>query len=443
MNIVIAGAGQVGTHLAKMLSTEKHDIVLLDQNEANLKPLDANFDLMTRVGNPVSINDLKESNIKNADLFIAVTPYESENITASILAKDLGAQMTVARIDNNDYVKPENIERFKRFGVDSLIYPEMLAAREIVQSLRMPGIRQLFEFSDGELILIGLKVRDNAPIVNKPLAYLDARDENYRILAITRGYDTIIPTGDDEIQNGDIVYFITTKSQLPIVKERAGKTNFEVKNVMLLGGSRIAIKTAQYVPDYYNVKIIERDKARSFKIVDRVDRALVINGDGRDLDLLREEGVEKMDAFVALTGNAETNILSCMLAKQLGVKKTVAEVENIDYFGLAENFGVGTIINKKRIAASHIYQLTLNAKVSHVKCLTASDAEVMELTAKEGAKITRGKLSELKLPRDVNIGAVIRNGEIIIGHGDLQVLAGDQVIVFCLPSGIRKIEKLF
>lgn len=443
MNIVIAGAGQVGTHLAKMLSTERHDIVLLDQNDANLRPLDANFDLMTHNGSAVSISDLKNCNIKNADLFIAVTPYESENITSCILAKDLGAKMTVARIDNNDYVQPDNMERFKRFGVDSLIYPEMLAAREIVQSLRMPGIRQLFEFSDGELILIGLKIRDNAPIINKPLAYLDARDENYRIMAITRGYETIIPGGDDEVKNGDIAYFITTKSQLSTVKERAGKTNFDVKSVLILGGSRIGVKTAQYVPDYYNVKIIERDKNRSFKIVDRLDRALVINGDGRDLDLLREEGIENMDAFVALTGNAETNILSCMLAKQLGVKKTVAEVENIDYFGLAENFGVGTIINKKRIAASHIYQLTLNAEVSHVKCLTASDAEVMELTAKTGAKITRGRLSEIKLPKDVNIGAIIRDGEIFIGHGDLQILAGDKVIVFCLPSGIRKIEKLF
>ncbi|MFB6342306.1 Trk system potassium transporter TrkA [Saccharicrinis sp. FJH2] len=443
MNIVIAGAGQVGTHLAKMLSTERHDIVLLDQKEEHLKPLDANFDLMTHAGSPVSIYDLKDSNIKNADLFIAVTPYESENITSCILAKDLGAKMTVARIDNNDYVQPENIERFKRFGVDSLIYPEMLAAREIVQSLRMPGIRQLFDFSDGELILIGLKIRGNAPIVNKPLAYLDARDENYRILAITRGYDTIIPTGDDEIEDGDIVYFITTKAQLPVVKERAGKKNFDVRNVMIMGGSRIGIKTAQFVPDYYNVKIVEIDKARSFKIVDKLDRALVINGDGRDMDLLREEGIDKMDAFVALTGNAETNILSCMLAKQMGVKKTVAEVENIDYFGLAENFGVGTIINKKRIAASHIYQLTLNAEVSHVKCLTASDAEVMELVATDGSKITRGKLNEMKLPRDVNIGAVIRNGEIFIAHGDLQILTGDQVIVFCLPSGIRKIEKLF
>lgn len=443
MNIVISGAGQVGTHLAKMLSNENHDIILIDEDEEKLRPLDANFDLMTKVGSGASFPDLLDANIKNADLFIAVTPSESENVMSCILAKDLGAKKTVARVDNHGYVQPENLERFQRFGVDSLIYPEMLAAKEIIQSLRMPGIRQLYEFADGELIMLGLKVRDNAPIIKKPLAYLSTKDDQYRILAITRNDITFIPTGDDEIVDDDLVYFITTKSQLPLVKERAGKSNFDVKNVMILGGSRIGIKTAQFAPDYYNIKIIEVDRDRSFKIVDKLDRALVINGDGRDLELLKEEGILNMDAFVALAGNAETNILSCMMAKRLGVKKTVAEVENIDYFALAEHFGVGTIINKKRLAASHIYQLTLKASVSHVKCLTASDAEILELTAKLGSKITRHPIKDLKLPKDVNIGAVIKKGVINIAHGQLQIDAEDEVIVFCLPSGIRKLEKLF
>lgn len=443
MNIVIAGAGQVGTHLAKMLSNEKHEIVLIDKDEENLKPLDSNFDLMTLVGNPVSILDLKDARIKNADLFIGVTPYETENITACILAKNLGAKKTVARIDNNGYVLPENLTRFQSFGIDSLIYPELLAAREVVQSLKFPGIRQIYEFSDGNLIVVGMKIRENAPIVNKPLAYINAKHDNFRVLAITRGSQTIIPTGDDEVKDGDIVFFLTEKNNLDIVREWAGKSNYDVKNVMILGGSRIAIKTAQMLPDNYNVKIIEIDRERSFKIVDKLDNALVINGDGRDWELLREEGIHKMDAFVALTGNSEVNILSCILAKRMGIKKTVAEVENIDYFELAENFNIGTIINKKRIAASHIYQMTLRANVSHVKCLTASDAEVMQLTAHAGSKITRDKLSALKLPSDINIGAVIRDGRSIIASGELLIEAGDQVIIFCLPSAIKKVEKLF
>lgn len=443
MNIVIAGAGQVGTHLAKMLSNEKHEIVLIDQDEENLKPLDANFDLMTLVGNPVSILDLKEARIKSADLFIGVTPYETENITACILAKNLGAKKTVARIDNNGYVLPENLSRFHTFGIDSLIYPELLAAQEIVQALKYPGIRQIYEFPDGNLIVVGLKIRDNAPIINKPLAYINSKHDNFRVLAITRGSTTIIPSGDDEILDGDIVFFLTEKNNLEVVKERAGKVSYDVKNVMILGGSRIGIKTAQMVPDNFNVKIIEIDRERSFKIVDKLDNALVINGDGRDWELLREEGIHKMDAFVALTGNSEVNILSCILAKKMGIKKTVAEVENIDYFELAENFNIGTIINKKRIAASHIYQMTLRANVSHVKCLTASDAEVMQLTAHAGAKITRDIVSKLKMPTDINIGAVIRDGKGIIASGDLQIEPGDQVIIFCLPSALKKVEKLF
>lgn len=443
MNIVIAGAGEVGTHLAKMLSNEDHNIVLVDQDETRLKRVETYADLMSMQGNPTSIKDLKEANMKNCDLFIGVTPYESENIVACMLAKDLGASKTVARIDNMGYFLDGNQERFKKMGIDSMIYPEVLAAEEIVQSLRMPGIRQLYEIADGELLLAGIKVRKKAPIIGLPLEHLNAKVDNYRVLAITRSAETIIPTGNDMIKDGDIVYFICLKSQLSYVKERAGKENFDIQNVMIMGGSRIGMKTAQIAPNFYNIKIIEQNKERSYKVVSKLDRALVINGDGRDLDLLKDEGIQQMDAFIALTGNSETNILSCLLAKRLGVKKTVAEVENMDFIELAENFNIGTVINKKRLAASHIYQHTLKANISTMKCLTASDAEVIELTAKSGAKITRAELKKSKIPKDINIGAIIRGSQIQIAHGDMQILAGDKVIVYCLPSGIRKVEKLF
>lgn len=443
MNIVIAGAGEVGTHLAKMLSNEAHNIVLLDQDETRLKRVASYADLMSMQGNPTSIKDLKEANMKNCDLFIGVTPYESENLVACMLAKDLGADKTIARIDNMGYFLDGNQNRFKKLGIDSMIYPEVLAAEEVVQSLRMPGIRQLHEFAEGELLLAGIKVRNKAPIIGLPLDQLNAKVDNYRVLAITRGAETIIPKGTDMIKDGDIVYFICLKSQLPYVKERAGKDNFDVQNVMIMGGSRIGMKTAQIAPNYYNIKIIEQDKNRSYKVVSKLDRALVINGDGRDLDLLKDEGIQQMDAFIALTGNSETNILSCLLAKRLGVKKTVAEVENMDFIELAESFNIGTVINKKRLAASHIYQHTLKANISTMKCLTASDAEVIELTTKAGAKITKTELKKSKIPRDINIGAIIRGDQIQIAHGDMQILAGDKVIIYCLPSGIHKVEKLF
>lgn len=442
MNIVIAGAGQVGTHLAKMLSNGDHNITLLDNDEEKLKPLQG-FDLMTMKASAVSIINLKDANIKKCDLFIAVTPHETENITACILAKDLGAKETVARIDNNGYVLPENKERFKRFGVDSLIYPEMLAAKEIVQALRMPGIRQLHEFEDDRLLLVGIKMKENAPILNIPITMLDLHKKGMRIMSINRNYETFIPSGSDEIKAGDIVLYITEKENLDRCRRENGRENFDVKNVMILGGSRIGIKTVQMSPDSYNMKIIEKSKEHSIKLADKVSQALIINADGDNIEALKDEGIEQMDAFVGLTENSETNILSCILAKRMGVKKTVAEIENLDYFGLAENFGVGTIINKKQIAASHIYELTLKGKVSHVKCLTATDGQILEFVTKPGAKITKKPLNEISLPEGVNIGAIIRNDEIIIAQGWVTIRPDDKVVLFSLSHNFKKIEKLF
>ncbi len=442
MNIVIAGAGQVGTHLAKLLSNGEHNITLLDDDDDKLKPMQA-FDLMTQKGSPVNILSLKEANIKNTDLFIAVTPHETENITSCILAKDLGAKKTLARIDNNGYILPENKERFKRFGVDYLIYPEMLAAKEIIQALRMPGIRQLYEFEEDRLLLVGIKLKEDAPILNIPISMLDLSKKGMRILSINRNYETFIPTGSDEIKAGDIVLYITERGNLSQCRQENGRPFFDIKNVMILGGSRIAIKTVQLSPDNYSIKIIEKDKAHSIKLAEKLNNALVINVDGGNIEDLKDEGIDKMDAFIALTDNSETNILSCMLAKRMGIKKTVAEIDNIDYFGLAENFGVGTIINKKQIAASYIYELTMKGKVSHVKCLTASDGQVMEFVTQPGSKITKKPLNEISLPEGVNIGAVIRNGAVIIAQGWITIQPGDKTILFCLSHNFKKIEKLF
>lgn len=442
MNIIIAGAGQVGTHLAKLLSNGEHNITLLDNEEEKLKPMQA-FDLMTQKGSPVNILSLKEANIKNCNLFIAVTPHETENITSCILAKDLGAEKTVARIDNNGYVLPENKERFKRFGVDHLIYPEMLAAKEIVQALMMPGIRQLYEFEEDRLLLVGIKMKEEAPLLNIPISMLDLHKKGMRILSINRNYETFIPSGADEIKAGDIVLYITEKNNLSKCRQENGRPYFDVKDVMILGGSRIGIKTAQMSPDNYNIKIIEKDRKHSLKLAEKVNNALIINADGAHIEDLKAEGLANMDAFVALTDNSETNILSCILAKRLGIKKTVAEIDNIDYFALAERFGVGTIINKKQIAASYIYELTMQGKVSHVKCLTATDGQVMEFVTQPGAKITKKALNEISLPEGVNIGAIIRNGEVIIAQGWVTIRPDDRVVLFCLSHNFKKIEKLF
>lgn len=445
MKIIIAGAGNVGTHLAKLLSREKQDIILMDDDEEKLSALSANFDLLTVTASPSSISGLKEVGVKEADLFIAVTPDESRNMTACMLATNLGAKKTVARIDNYEYLLPKNKEFFRKLGVDSLIYPEMLAAKEIVSSMRMSWVRQWWEFCGGALILIGTKMREKAEILNIPLHQLGAPDIPYHVVAIKRGTETIIPRGDDVIKLHDIVYFTTTRKYIPYIRKIAGKEDYaDVRNVMIMGGSRIAVRTAQYVPDYMQVKIVDNDINRCNRLTELLDdKTMIINGDGRDMDLLIEEGLKNTEAFVALTDNSETNILACLAAKRMGVEKTVAEVENIDYIGMAESLDIGTVINKKMIAASHIYQMMLDADVSNVKCLTFANADVAEFTVPAGAKITKNLIKDLGLPKGTTIGGMIRNGEGVLVTGDTLIRPGDDVVVFCLSMMIKKIEKFF
>ncbi|HIY87774.1 MAG TPA: Trk system potassium transporter TrkA [Candidatus Bacteroides pullicola] len=445
MKIIIAGAGAVGTHLAKLLSRERQNITLMDDNEERLNTLSSNFDLMTVVASPTSIKGLEDVGTRDADLFIAVTPDESRNMTACMLASNLGAKKTVARIDNYEYLLPRNKDFFHKLGVDSLIYPEMLAAKEIVSSIRMSWVRQWWEFYGGALILIGTKMREKAEIIDVPLYKLGGPTLPYHIVAIKRGNETLIPRGDDAIRLNDIVYFTTTRKYLPYVRKVTGKEDYvDVRNVMIMGGSRIAVRTAQYVPDYMQLKIVDNDLNRCNRLTELLDdKTMIINGDGRDMDLLVEEGLKNTDAFVALTGNSETNILACLAAKRMGVSKTVAEVENIDYIGMAESLDIGSVINKKMITASHIYQMMLDADVSNVKCLTFANADVAEFTVKAGSLITKHPVKDLGLPKGMTIGGLIRNGEGIVVMGDTLIQPGDHVVVFCLSMMIKKIEKFF
>lgn len=443
MKIIIAGAGAVGTHLAKLLSGEKQDIILMDDDEERLGRLGSNFDLLAVNISPTSISGLKEAGVAGADLFIAVTPDESRNMTACMLATSLGAKKTVARINNYEYLLPKHKEFFAKLGVDSLIYPEMLAAKEIVDAVKMSWIRQWWEFAGGALVLLGTKMKETAEILNVPLHELGGRNIPFHIVAIKRGSETIIPRGDDTIILNDIVYFTTTKKYIPYIRKIAGKENeADIRNVMIMGGSRIAVRTVQYMPEYMRTKIIESDFNRCNRLTELVDdKVMIINGDGRDMELLLEEGIKNTEAFVALTGNSETNILACLAAKRLGISKTVAEVENIDYISMAESLDIGTVINKKFIAASHIYQMMLDADVSNVKCLTFANADVAEFTVKAGSRITRSQVKDVGLPKGATIGGLIRNGEGILVTGNTTIMENDHVVVFCLGMMIKKLEK--
>lgn len=444
MKIILAGAGAVGTHLAKLLSYEKQDIVLMDASADRLSKLESNFDLLTVEGNPVSPDDLRRAGVGSADLFVAVTPEESRNITACILARSLGARKTVARIDNYEYLKQKNREFFKSLGVDSLIYPEMLAAQDIADSLRRSWIRQWWEFQDGALVMLGVKVRQGSSLIGVPFMNLP-KEEPYHIVAIKRDSETIIPTGHDSIAGNDLVYFMATPRAVDYIRQICGKEAYQkIKNVVIMGGSRIAINAARLISEEMTVKVIESDRARCEWLNEMLpSNVMVINGDGRDRDLLLSEGIEGAQAFVALTDNAETNILTCLSSRQFGSFKTIAEVENIDFISMAENLDISTIINKKKIAASTIYQMLLDADVDNVKSLTFANADVAEFTVGERARVTKSLVRDIELPKGATIGGLIRGKEGMLVTGNTQILPGDHVVVFCLESMIKKLEKYF
>jgi trk system potassium uptake protein TrkA len=444
MKIIVDGAGEVGTHLAKMLSRENHQIIVLDNNEAHLSNLDANYDLQTLVGSPTSIEKMKEAGASSCDLFIAVTPDESRNLTACILAAKLGAKKTVARIDNAEYMHEEHKAFFEQLGIHSLIYPELLAAKEIVNSLKRPWARQWHEFCQGKLVLIGVKVREGAPILGKTLADVFREENDLRVAAIKRHNTTLIPAGKDMIQHGDLVYYIAKPSAVETVRRLSGKASDDIKNVMFMGGSRIAVKTTQLLGNDFSLKMIEQNRTRIDWLTSCVNpETMIIHGDGRDVELLESEGIKEMDAFIALTGSAETNILSCLEAKRFNTRRTIAEVENIDYIPLADGLDIGMIINKKVLAASHIYQMMLAADVSNVKSLTFADAEVAEFVVSKKARITKAPVKDLKLPEDISLGGLVRNGKASLIYGDTLLEEGDHVVVFCPNSTINRIEKYF
>lgn len=444
MKILIAGAGEVGTHLARLLGQENHDITLMDANKERLINLRDNAELLKYMGTCTSLKALSEAGVADTDLFIGVTPEESKNITACMLASNLGAKKTLARIDNYEYLLPKNHDFFEKLGIHSMIYPEMMAAKEIALALKTPWARVWWELSNGSVILSGAKIRENAPIANKYLYDLPTHEKKFHIVAIKRNSQTIIPKGSDMLLPNDILYFTTLRKYVNELPGIMGKTSFETRNIMFMGGSRITMRTALHLPSNINIKIIEHNRERAEKLVEMMpSNVTVFLGDARDAELLLSEGISEIDAFIALTGNSEANILGCMMAKQYGVKKTIAEVENIDYINMAERFDIGSVINKKLIAASKIYELLLKADASNIKSLTFSNANVGEVVAKPNSKVTKKLIKNLNLPSDITFGALIRNGEPMLVDGDTLIEPYDQVVVFFLNKSLRSIENLF
>ena len=446
MKIIIGGAGATGTHLAKLLSRDHQECTLMDEDAHRLEGLETEYDIMTMVGSPTSIHDLKEAGVASADLFVGVTPDESRNMNACIIAHAIGAKKTVARIDNYEYLLPQHEAFFKQLGIDSLIYPEVLAAQDISNGLKLSWVRQRWDVHGGALVMLGIKLRDNCEILNQPLKVLCGPDDPYHIVAIKRGGETIIPGGNDELHPLDLAYFMTTKEYIPYIRKITGKEHYaDVKNVIIMGGGKTAVRAALIKPDYMSMKIIEKDEKRCDRLNQLLNESntMIIHGDGRDLDLLTEEGIRNTQAFVALTDNAETNILACLTAKRLGVRNTRAMVENLDYASMAEGLDIGTIINKKTIAASHIYQMMIDAEVSNMRSLMLADSDVAEFSAAPGSMVTKKKVKDLGLPFGVAIGGLVRGNHGMLVNGNSQIEAGDIVMIFCHEHNLRKVEKYF
>jgi len=448
MKIIIAGAGEVGFHLAKLLSYESQEITLIDTKKDNLAYAGEHLDIRTIKGDATSISILRDARIETAALFIAVTSSETTNITACVLAKQLGAKRTIARISNTEFIDNKETVGFSKFGIDELISPESLAASEIELLLNQYGFNDTYVFEDGALTMLGLRLSRTATFVDKTVkeAAEIYPELNFIPIAIQRlgTQYTIIPRGDTIFKEGDKVVFITSKSGDEELFKLSGKVKVAIKNVMILGGSQIGYKTAKDLcSSKFNVKLVESRRGKAEELAEDVPNALVICGDGRNVDILDEENISDMDAFIAVTGNSETNIMSCLLAKSKGVKKTIALVENMDYYQLSQSIGIDTLINKKLLAANNIFRYIRKGEVVAMTKLTNMNAELLEFVVKPKSKITNKVIKDVKFPKSAIIGGVIRDGKGSIPLGSFKIQPGDRVVVCCLPRSISEVERFF
>ena len=448
MKIIIAGAGEVGFHLAKLLSYESQDITLIDSDKESLSYADNHLDIRVLKGDATSIGILEEARVGQSDLVIGVTSSETTNLTLCMLAKQLGCKRTIARISNTEFIENKERLRFSDLGIDELISPERLAATEIQLLINQSAFNDTYEFDEGKLIMVGICLPSGAPFVGKTVkdAAETYSEVHFMPIAIKRSGTqfTIIPRGDSIFHAEDQVYFITSKEGVEELYKMTGTVKKDIKNVMILGGSKVGQKTARDLCSRkFNVKLIEKDKQKATDLAEQLPNALVINGDGRNVELLEEESLSAMDAFIAVTGNSETNIMSCLVAKSKDIKKTIALVENMDYFQLSHSIGIDTLINKKLLAANNIFRYIRKGEVVAMTRLNNLNAEILEFIVKPNSAVSGKLIREIDFPRLATIGGVIRDGEGVIALGAFKITEGDRVVVCCLPSAIPKIEKLF
>lgn len=445
MRIIIAGMGDVGYQLAKQLSSEAHDIIAIDTDQQRLSYTDSMADILTINGSSTSIKVLKEAKVEKADLIVAVTSFEEVNLTTALISKRLGAKRTIARVSNAEYLENENLVGFHQMGIDFMIYPEELAALEVVRLINRTAATDVIEFENGKISVIGLRLDKSAPVIHQKLIEVAKANPtlDYRIVAIYRNFRTIIPTGNDKFLPNDQIFVATKPEGIESILKLAGKENINFDNIMILGGGKIGRRVAEVLSQKMHVKIIESDEEKTFELADQLPNTLVIRGDGRDIDLLAQEGIIDVDAFVALTEDAETNLISCLMAKHLGVKKAIALVDKVDYIPLTQTIGLDSLINKKLIAANSISRFIRKRDMVAYASLEGIDSEVIEFIAQPGSDVTKHQIKDLDFPKGSIIGGIVRGDATIIALGNTQINANDRVVVFSLPDAVKKVEKYF
>ncbi|GAB4416654.1 MAG: Trk system potassium transporter TrkA [Bacteroidia bacterium] len=445
MRIIIAGAGEVGFHVAKMLSNEEHDIILIDKSEDRLSYVASHLDVGTLRGNAMSIRLLEGAGVQDADLLIAATSEEATNITTAVIAKHLGVRRTIVRISNPEFQLEKEKVDMARLGIDFMVFPEDLAAREVYRLIKLSALTDSFEFGNGHLTLTGMVVEPQADLVGKNMieaARIDPQLE-FTAVAIQRNNRTLIPRGDTVIRSGDHAYFISKPGCIDRLMSMAGKIPFDIRNIMVLGGGLIGREFAKLTQDRYKVKLIEMNKDRCFQLADELPATLVVHGNGGNVEFLEEEGIGEMDAFVALTGDSEANIISCLVAKNRGVNRTIALVENIDYISLSQNIGIDTLINRKVITINNIFRHVREGKVEAITSLHGVESELLEFSVHAQCRILGVPIKKLSFPRDAIIAGVIRDEDGFIANGNTTIEEGDRVVVFTLPGAIHQVEKFF
>lgn len=445
MKIIIAGAGDVGSHLAKLLSSEFHDIYLLDENEERLNSISSQIDVFTIAGDAKSVEIMEQKLISTCDLLIAVTSSEETNMLICILGKKLGAKHTIARINDDNIIREKREHFYNDLGIDTLISPTHLATLEIERLINQAAFTDDIEFENGKLTVFGISLSKNSILIDKSVRESADLNPNlsFKPLALHRNDLTLLVNGDTILKENDIVYFISLSESIENIIKLCGKTSIDIRDVMIIGGSRIGLNIAKLLEKNYNITLVEKDKARCEQIAGILKKTLVVNINGHDVKILEEEGLAEMDALISVTGNSEMNVMTSLVGKNHGIKKTIARIENFDYINLSQSIGVDTIINKKIIAADKIFKFVRKGNVSSVANLHGTNAEIIEFIVKPHTKITKKPINQLNFPKDSNIAGIIRNGIPIIPFGDFQLIENDKTIVFSLTESIKEIEKFF